>query len=63
MEAPKYPAICMVHTPSGPTYCCADHAEKVVALFNFMGAYVHIETIFDDAECENCLNEAKKREK
>jgi len=60
MEKPKYPAICIAHTPSGPTYCCAKHAKKIVALFNFMGAHVHIETISDNVECQNCLNEAAK---
>jgi hypothetical protein len=46
------------HTPSGPTLCCAEHAEKLVALFNFMGCHVHLEPIFGKVtDCENCKNE------
>ena len=61
IEGIKFPAICIVHTTSGPTPCCADHAKQVVALFNFIGAHVHIEATFDDVECQNCINEAKKK--
>ncbi len=62
MKKTKYPAICIAHTPNGPTDCCEKHATQVVALFNFMGAHVHIEPTFDDRECDNCKNEAKKAE-
>jgi len=61
MSKIKYPAICVAHTPSGPTNCCESHASKVVALYNFMGAHVHLEPILgDDLECDNCLNEKKE---
>jgi hypothetical protein len=60
MEKVKFPAICVAHTPSGPTNCCEKHATQVVALFNHLGAHVHLEPIFDDLECKNCQNEAKK---
>jgi len=63
MDKARFPAICVAHTPSGPTNCCQDHAIKVVALFNFMGSHVHLEPILgEDVECNNCLNESKKSE-
>jgi len=57
----KFPCTYIVHTPSGPTHCCEDHARKVRTLFEFLGAHVHIELYFGDGQCGNCINEAKKK--
>lgn len=59
-DAPKFPAIYIAHTPPGPTYACADHAEKIKALFSFMGAYVNFTPAPNGSQCCNCINEAKK---
>jgi len=57
----KFPATLTVHTPSGPTNACTHHAEKVVALFTFMGAYVNCTEAPEGSQCDNCINESKKQ--
>jgi hypothetical protein len=50
-------AVVMVHTPSGETPCCEDHANMATNLFEAMGCCV-TKTVLpsDDIECVNCLN-------
>ena len=55
-----YAAVWTVHTPSGPTDACEAHAEKLAALFRFMGAYTNKTPAPEGAQCANCLNEAKR---
>jgi hypothetical protein len=57
----KYPATKFVHTPSGITACCDDHATKLINLMSFMGAHTVCTVLDPEQECQNCINEAKKR--
>lgn len=61
MEGKTFPAKFVVHTPSGPSYCCRDHANKSITLFNFLGAHVHVVDYFGDEQCKNCINEAERK--
>ena len=61
MKKTKYPATHIVHCPSGPTNACEDHARQIKGLMNFMGAHVGITACPDGVECDNCVNENKKR--
>ena len=55
----RYPATCTVHTPSGPTNACEEHAAKAENLFAFMGAHTNRTVLTEPAECDNCMNENK----
>lgn len=55
----QFPATQTLHTPSGPTNACDEHAEKGAALFRFLGAHVNSTVLDEPAECENCGNEHK----
>lgn len=57
----KYPATRTAHCPTGPTHCCDDHAAAVTALMRFLGAHVVHTAAPDNAECTNCVNEAKEQ--
>lgn len=56
----KYPAVCIVHWPSGPIYCCNLHAHALIHLSRFMGGHT-VKTKLTKADgkpqCSNCINE------
>lgn len=54
------PATFTAHTPSGPTHCCVKHARQIEALMRMLGAHVNFTKAPDDAQCDNCKNEAAK---
>jgi len=58
----SFPAEFIVHTPSGPTCACADHAEKLKRLFSFIGCHVGTEIATDGSQCANCWNEDDKNQ-
>ena len=58
-EKIKHPAICVVHTPSGPVPCCGEHAKQIETLARFMDWHVNRTLLTEDAECSNCVNETK----
>ena len=61
METQKnFPATVTVHTPQGPTHCCAKHAHWVENLFSTMGAYTNSTKAPEGAQCANCNIEAKE---
>lgn len=60
MSEIEFPAAVVVHTPSGPTNACIEHAEKIVSLFRFMGAHVNCTPIDGSVNCDNCMNESRK---
>ena len=55
-----FPATVTVHTPQGPTHCCAKHAYWVENLFFFMGAHTNSTKAPDGAQCANCNIEANE---
>lgn len=58
----QFPAVVMVHTPSGPTPACENHAMKLAKLFHYLGAHVNTTPLESEMECANCVNQQKKRE-
>jgi hypothetical protein len=59
---PDMQATFIAHTPSGPTPCCVAHARKIGGLLRFLGAHVNFTKAPDGAQCENCVNEAKREQ-
>lgn len=59
MSATTFPATRIVHTPSGPVYCCDHHAHGLTTLMNFLGAHVVHTAAHEGAMCSNCINESK----
>lgn len=59
MAEQKFPAVFTVHWPTGPTHCCPKHARALVQLGQMLGAHIASTGAPDDAECMNCINEAK----
>jgi hypothetical protein len=57
----SYPATMMVHTASGPTPACHEHAEQIARLFRFLGSHVNATVLLEEKECSNCVNEAKSK--
>jgi hypothetical protein len=55
----EYPAICVIHTPSGPVNACEEHARQIEGLASCMGWYVNRTFLERPAECSNCVNENK----
>ena len=55
----NFPATFTVHTPQGPTHCCAKHLRWVENLFFFMGAHTKSTKAPEGAQCANCKIEAK----
>lgn len=55
-------ATLLVHWPGKDTLACEDHAKKLVNLGSVLGCSVSMTTYNGDAECDNCANEAKKKE-
>jgi hypothetical protein len=61
-RAPKFPAVFAIHTVSGMTYACMDHARALISLMGFMGAS-SLPQVLDEEdphECANCVNEARR---
>jgi hypothetical protein len=56
----QYPAVVMVHTPTGPTPCCREHANQCAGLFGFMGTHTNETPLEEPTECENCINSSKQ---
>ncbi len=52
-------ALFKVHTPTGPVYCCAAHADKLCQLMSVIGVVPHASVYSGDEQCSNCVNEAK----
>jgi len=59
----KYPATQILHWPSGPVNACDEHAQGIKALGNFMGAHVISTKLDKPAECSNCVNESKGKDR
>lgn len=57
----RFPAVKMVHWPTGPVAACDRHANALVNLSSMLGAHVHVALIEPGRvlECTNCVNEAK----
>jgi hypothetical protein len=53
----KYPATCMVHTPSGAVPACEEHAYQIEGLAAAMGWHVNRTLLTERAECSNCVNQ------
>ena len=60
MADPKFPAAFTVHWATGPTPCCVKHARALVRLGAMLGTHVPATAAAEGAECENCINEAKR---
>jgi hypothetical protein len=58
----KHPASLVVHTPKGPESCCDKHAAQLRGAMFLLGACVYTVPAAADAQCANCVNEAKKTE-
>lgn len=56
----RYPATQTVHTPSGPTNACDEHAAGIYNLIGgILGGHVNSTQLEEPAECDNCVNENK----
>ena len=55
----NFPATHIVHWPTGPTPCCQAHADKLVALGNFLGSHIAVTPASSGQFCQNCINENK----
>ena len=53
-------AVLTVHWGTGPVLCCIQHAEKLIALGQFMGQHTPATPYAGDEPCINCVNAAKK---
>lgn len=51
----EFPALVLVHWPSGPVPCCPEHGEELLKLGNFLGSHIVATPITEPAECVNCL--------
>lgn len=49
-----------VHWATGPVLCCIEHADKLIALGQFMGQHTPATPYAGNAPCVNCVNEAAK---
>ncbi len=56
----EFPAMAVVHWPSGPVNACSRHAGELMALGRFMGTHIAVTKADDGAQCSNCINENKK---
>ncbi len=58
----NFPATQTVHTPSGPTNACDDHATQIKGLIGgILGGHVVSTALESPAECDNCVNSANNR--
>ena len=57
---PAFPATFTMHTLSGSTDCCVKHAHQLEGIMRMMGAHTNATKAPKDAQCENCVNEARK---
>lgn len=55
-----HPAVFTLHTPTGFTHCCVRHARMGQRIYQAMGYYTNATKAPDGAQCENCVNEAKR---
>ena len=53
----KYPATCVVHTPSGAVNSCEEHAYQIEGLASAMGWHVNRTVLDHPVECANCANQ------
>lgn len=54
----------IVHWPGKDTAACDDHALKLKSLASFMGFTLPPSTkLFDETQCQNCINEEEKAKK
>jgi hypothetical protein len=52
-----YPAVMLVHWPTGPVACCAVHGGQLLGLGRFLGSHVVATALPEPAACVNCANE------
>ena len=57
--AEPFAATQIVHSPSGPAYCCDAHAAKLIAVMDLLGTHVVATQLTQPELCTNCVNEAK----
>lgn len=62
-ERPHFPATGLSQTPTGSTPTCDLHAQGIVNLFGFMGACTYRAPLTEPAECENCINYWKAKQR
>ena len=53
----KYPAVMVVHWPTGPVNCCQSHGNALVGLGNMLGSHIAVAVADKEAQCTNCINE------
>lgn len=53
----------LVQCPSGITYACEKHKDKLVAVFSVLGYLCVVKPLIADYECGNCINEQKQSKK
>ena len=58
----EYPATCTVHSPSGATDACDEHARQIEAVMGMLGGHTNRTYLEKESECSNCVNEGKKVE-
>lgn len=60
-EPARFPAVLLVHWPSGPVACCASHGVALSRLGAFMGVHIVCSALpapdVGFVECVNCQNE------
>ena len=61
IEKIKYPATCVVHTPSGAVNCCEKHALQLSSLASAMGWNMNRTALTEEAECSNCVYEKENQ--
>ena len=55
----QYPAIAMMHWPTGPVPVCRYHGLGLLKLGEYLGTFVVATKLDKPTECTNCVNEAK----
>lgn len=55
----KYPAMAILHTPSGPLYACWEHVRAAENVYGVLGCHVMTSACTEKVACINCINEAK----
>jgi hypothetical protein len=56
----KFPAVVVVHTPTGPINACREHANMAANLYAAMCAHTNETPLEEPAECTNCINSSKQ---
>jgi hypothetical protein len=56
----QYPAVHVVHWPTGPVHACEKHSRQLEALAAFLGTFAAITESDGAHECSNCVNGSRK---